>query len=163
MAHSLARQKGRYGRVEEEHLPPPLRAPLRVGEWVERVAGLETRLPVRILNGPPLEVQADGDQLDQLLINLIDNAVEAARETDGGVRVGWEVVRRHLEVWVEDDGPGISDTGNLFVPFYTTKPGASGIGLAPGRQIAEAHGGTLTLENRSSASGCIAHLRLPIP
>src|SRR5205823_12516883 len=103
-----------------------------------------------------------GDQLDQLLINLIGNAVDAAGEASGGVRVRWEKAALHLEVIVEDDGPGLSNTANLFVPFFTTKPKGTGIGLVLCRQIAEAHGGTLELENRRGRSGCVARLRLPL-
>jgi two-component system, NtrC family, nitrogen regulation sensor histidine kinase NtrY len=86
--------------------------------------------------------------------------VDAALETGGNVRVGWTKAGGHLDVWVEDEGPGLSNTSNLFVPFFTTKPGGTGIGLVLGRQIAEAHGGTLTLENRSTGTGCEARLRL---
>jgi len=67
-----------------------------------------------------------------------------------------------LEITVEDDGPGIANLQNLFVPFFTTKPSGSGIGLVLCRQIAENHNGSLTLENRSERSGCIARLRLPL-
>jgi signal transduction histidine kinase len=133
-----------------------------VGEWVRRTVELEQRLPVRIVPGPPLEIDADGDQLDQLLINLVRNGVDAALETHGGVRAGWTVHDSHLDVWVEDDGPGLASTANLFVPFFTTKPSGTGIGLALSRQIAEAHGGTLTLENRPGAQGCVARLVLPL-
>ena len=115
--------------------------------------------------GPGLVIRADGDQLEQLLINLLHNGIEAATETRGRVRVGWrrlDGLPDLLELWVEDDGPGLSNTSNLFVPFFTTKPGGSGIGLVLSRQIAEAHGGTLTLENRQAARGCRATLRLPL-
>jgi nitrogen fixation/metabolism regulation signal transduction histidine kinase len=146
-------------------LPEPQFSPVDVGAWVRRVAELETRLPVHVVPGPSLEVHADGDQLDQLLINMVRNAVDAALETGGGVRVGWTYDDRDgddLDVWIQDDGPGLSNTDNLFVPFFTTKPRGSGIGLVLSRQIAEAHGGTLTLANRTDAVGCEAHLRLPI-
>jgi nitrogen fixation/metabolism regulation signal transduction histidine kinase len=158
-AEALARFMSSYARLAR--LPSPHLGPLEVGEWVGRVVNLETRMPVQLVAGPPARVRADGDQLDQLLINLIDNAVDAAGETGGGVRVGWSADRKQVEVWVEDDGPGIADTGNLFVPFYTTKADGSGIGLVLSRQIAEAHNGTLTLMNRGNASGCLAQLSLP--
>jgi signal transduction histidine kinase len=125
------------------------------------VAGLETRLEVGITPGPDVTVQADPDQLEQLLINLVRNATDAALETKGGVRVGWNRVGGQLEIRVEDEGPGLANTANLFVPFFTTKPGGSGIGLALSRQIAEGHNGSLTLENRTDRIGCRALLRLP--
>jgi signal transduction histidine kinase len=128
---------------------------------VRRVVILETRLPVHIQGGPDVTIQADGDQLDQLLINLLRNAVDASLETGGGVRVGWAREDGNVDIWVRDDGPGIADTANLFVPFYTTKPNGSGIGLTLSRQITEAHRGTLTLEN-AQEGGCIARLRLPV-
>ncbi|HET7564348.1 MAG TPA: ATP-binding protein [Gemmatimonadaceae bacterium] len=143
-------------------LPRPKRAPLGVCAWVERVVRLETRLPVTIVPGPDISIHADGDQLDQLLINLVRNGADAAMETGGGVHVGWTTADSTLELWVEDEGLGLSDTANLFVPFFTTKPNGSGIGLALSRQIAEAHGGTLTLANRRDARGCEARLRIPI-
>ena len=158
-AEALARFMSSYARLAR--LPPPNLAPLEVGDWIGRVVNLETRIPVAVREGPPARVQADGDQLEQLLINLIDNAVDAAQETGGGVRVGWSADPRQVEVWVEDDGPGIADTGNLFVPFYTTKAHGSGIGLVLSRQIAEAHSGTLTLTNRSGEPGCLARFQLP--
>jgi len=159
-------------------LPQPRRQPLEVGAWVNRVAGLEARLKVTVEPGPPVTVQADGDQLDQLLINLVRNAIDAVLEakspsagpagaqtlepTDRWVKVGWEKRTGELVVWVKDAGPGLANTGNLFVPFFTTKSGGSGIGLALCRQIAEAHGGTITLENRADVKGCLARLVLPL-
>jgi signal transduction histidine kinase len=128
-----------------------------------RVASLETRLPVGVLPGPFACVNADADQLEQLLINLVRNAADAALETGGGVAVGWKRGRERLEIWVADDGPGLPETTNLFVPFFTTKPGGSGIGLVLCRQIAEAHGGSLSLENRRGHKGSIARLFLPMP
>jgi signal transduction histidine kinase len=120
---------------------------------------------VVVVGGPDMQIVADGDQLDQLLINLVANAVEAAQETSGGVRIRWrhrEGLAEQLVLEVEDDGPGLPPTQNLFVPFFTTKPQGSGIGLVLSRQIAEAHGGTLTLENRRDGDGCTARLVLPL-
>jgi two-component system, NtrC family, nitrogen regulation sensor histidine kinase NtrY len=155
---ALSRFMASYARLAR--LPPPRMGAVDVGEWVRRVVALETRLPVRIEAGPDVAVRADGDQLDQLLINLVRNAVDASIETKGGVCVGWYVENGHVEVWVRDEGPGLPDTANLFVPFFTTKPNGSGIGLALSRQIADAHRGALTIENRSGARGVEARLRL---
>jgi nitrogen fixation/metabolism regulation signal transduction histidine kinase len=144
-------------------LPPPQFRAVEVGALVRRVVALETRLEVSAQPGPEIVIQADKDQLEQLLINLIRNAVDATLQAGGdGVRVTWGRTDTHLNVWIEDDGPGLSNTANLFVPFFTTKPGGSGIGLVLSRQIAEAHGGTLTLANRRHAQGCEARLRLPL-
>jgi signal transduction histidine kinase len=106
-------------------------------------------------------LDADGDQLDQLLINLVRNAVDASLETNGGVCLGWTRQNGALLLMVEDEGPGLASAANLFVPFFTTKPEGSGIGLVLSRQIAEAHGGSLSLENRVGARGCVATVRLP--
>lgn len=158
-SEALGRFMSSYAQLAK--LPPPERGELRVEDWVRRVAALEPRVPVEIEPGPDLTISADGDQLDQLLINLVENAADAAVQTDGEVRIRWSDAGRFLEVEVEDDGPGLAQTANLFVPFFTTKPSGSGIGLALGRQIAEGHGGTLVLENREDADGCVARIRLP--
>ena len=158
-AEALTRFMASYARLAR--LPQPALAPLRVHEWVERVARLETRLSVEMQPGPDLTIEADGDQLDQLLINLVDNATDAALEASGTVRIGWRLRAGWLEVTVEDDGPGLSDLGNLFVPFFSTKAHGSGIGLVLSRQIAEAHGGSIILRNRAHQVGCEALLRLP--
>ncbi len=159
-AEALSRFTGAYARLAR--LPKPTFHPLEVGSWIRRVAGLETRLPVSVLAGPDVTISADGDQLEQLLINLIRNAADAALETGGGVRVGWKKNGANLEVWIEDDGPGISNPSNLFVPFFTTKPSGVGIGLILSRQIAEAHGGMLSLKNRPAGQGAEARLILPL-
>jgi nitrogen fixation/metabolism regulation signal transduction histidine kinase len=157
---ALGRFMAAYARLAR--LPQPTLAPVNVTEWITRVAKLDARAKVRLEKGPPLVISADADQLEQLLINLVHNAADAAHETGGGVKLTWSRYSSYLEVSVLDEGPGISNTANLFVPFFTTKPGGSGIGLVLSRQIAEAHGGTLTLQNRRDGRGCEAKLRLPI-
>ena len=127
----------------------------------EEVAALETRVPVRVEPSPPVTIHADADQLEQLLINLVRNGADASLETGGGVRVAWRSDDGALDLSVVDDGPGLASSANLFVPFFTTKPHGSGIGLVLCRQIAEAHGGSLSLENRVGEHGCVARLRLP--
>ena len=159
-SEALTRFTNAYARLAR--LPQPNLQPVRFEPLVQRIAALETRVPVAVKRGPDLTVSADADQLEQLLINVVRNAVDASLETCGGVTLGWTRTRRMLEVFVDDEGPGLPNTGNLFVPFFTTKPGGSGIGLVLSRQIAEGHGGTLTLENRAHARGCRATLRIPI-
>src|SRR6266850_6969126 len=143
-------------------LPPPKFQPVDIGGLLRRVVRLETRMPVSLEPGPEVTVRVDGDQIEQVLINLIRNAVDAALVTGGGVRLSCQRSNGYIEVVIQDDGPGLPNTTNLFVPFFTTKPGGSGIGLVLSRQIAEAHGGSLTLENRKNGPGCEARLRLPI-
>src|SRR5687767_5196295 len=159
-ADSLARFVESYSKLAR--LPPPRLEPLKIGTLVSRVASLETRLPVNVVSGPELVVRGDDVQLEQLLINLVRNAVDASMETNGRVEVGWQQKNGQVEVWIRDEGPGLASTANLFVPFFTTKAQGSGIGLVLSRQIAEAHGGTLTLENRQQVRGCEARLRLPL-
>jgi nitrogen fixation/metabolism regulation signal transduction histidine kinase len=158
-SEALSRFLGAYARLAK--LPRPVFAPVDVTKLVERAAGLETRVPAHIEYGPAMTLQGDADQLEQLLINLLRNAADAALETQGVVGITWVRKPSAVEVYVRDEGPGLSNTANLFVPFFTTKPGGSGIGLVLCRQIAEAHGGALTLENRTDRQGCVATLVLP--
>ena len=159
-SEALIRFMSAYARLAR--LPAPQRVPLEVGTWVRRVAALETRLPVRVQGGPPTTIRADGDQLDQLLINLLRNAVDASLETGGDVCIRWTRQNGTVSIIIEDEGPGLPSSANLFVPFFTTKPQGSGIGLVLSRQIAEAHDGALSLENRKNGTGCIATFRLAV-
>jgi two-component system, NtrC family, nitrogen regulation sensor histidine kinase NtrY len=158
-AESLSRLMASYAQLAR--LPHPKLERVSVSDWVRRVAALETRRAVKVSPGPDVTVVADGAQLDQLLINLIRNAVDASTETDGEVEVHWSAQNGRLEVSVRDRGLGLADPTNVFVPFFTTKPNGSGIGLALSRQIAEAHRGTLALTNRRDG-GCEARLSLPV-
>ena len=158
---SLARFTEAYARLAR--LPAPSLAPVDVADLIRRVTVLESRRGVVVEPGPALTLVADATQLEQALINLIRNGVEAAQELGGGVRVSWRVAGGALEMLVEDEGPGLPATSNLFVPFFSTKPGGSGIGLVLTRQIAEGHGGSLSLENRTDRSGVCARLRIPLP
>jgi len=158
-------------------MPQPVLRKSSLLPLVERVAGLETRLHVQVVPGPATELEVDADQLEQMLINLLRNAVEAALEPshfpgasgDGGtasladplVAMRWAVDGRDLILTIEDNGPGLLNPSNAFVPFYTTKPAGSGIGLVLSRQIAEAHGGSIELVNRTDQRGCRARVRLP--
>jgi signal transduction histidine kinase len=158
-AAALSRFMQSYARLVR--LPPPRIGRVDVAAWVRRTVDLETRAQVQVTGGPALEIPGDPDQLDQLLINLVSNAVEAAAETTGGVRIAWSAADGTAVICVEDDGPGVADTANLFVPFFTTKPAGSGIGLVLARQIAEAHGGSLVVRNRPVGRGAEAVIRLP--
>src|SRR3954470_7860996 len=158
-ADSLSRFMEAYARLAR--LPPPQKEYFDLSELIRRVVNLEPRLPVTMAAGAEIKIMADAAQLEQLLINLVHNAVDAALETQGKVTVGWRVAGDCIEIFVTDEGPGIMNPTNLFVPFFTTKPGGSGIGLALSQQIAEAHGGSLTLGNRRDRQGAEALLRLP--
>ena len=153
-AEALTRFTRAYAQLAR--LPEPRRREVKIDALARRVAALEKRVPLQ-LDGPAVVINADEDQLEQLLINLVKNAADAARSE---VAIRWST-NGALTLRVEDDGPGVSGTTNLFVPFFTTKPSGNGIGLFLSRQIAEAHGGTLTLEDRADANGAVAVLSLP--
>ena len=161
-----------YARLAK--LPVPNKQPVELAPLLRRIASLEARLPVQIVEGPAAAPRIDAAQIEQAVINLVKNAVEATLEThpashpqspssgSAGVRLTWSKLAGAVEIQIEDDGPGIANLQNLFVPFFTTKPSGSGIGLVLCRQIAENHGGTLTLINREGTPGTVAHLRLPL-
>jgi two-component system nitrogen regulation sensor histidine kinase NtrY len=147
-------------------MPAPSKTRVEVEMLVRRAASLERRLPVSVRPGPKIMLDADPDQLEQLLINLIRNAVDASLdpslEKPGAVEISWKPNNHTVEIFVLDEGPGLLNSDNLFVPFFTTKHGGSGIGLILSRQIAEAHGGTVQLANRKDQTGCEATLALPL-
>lgn len=167
-AESLHRFVESYRQLAQ--LPSPTLQRVALAPLLQRVAQLETRSEVRIVSLAEMDLQADPDQLEQLFINLVRNAVEAAsrEEECGGENVTPEVTiassrQGGLAVAViADNGPGLANETNLFVPFYTTKKSGSGVGLALARQIAEAHGGSLELRNRRDVQGCEAVVRLPL-
>ncbi|MFN7975134.1 MAG: ATP-binding protein [Acidobacteriota bacterium] len=158
-AESLSRFLEGYSSLAR--LPPPEPSQVDLATLVTRVAEAETRTRIAVRAGPPLELLVDAGQIEQLLINVLRNATEASLETGGRVEIGWRLSATSVEIAVDDEGPGVPSSANLFVPFFTTKPNGTGIGLALARQIAEAHGGRLTLENRPEARGCRARLWLP--
>ncbi len=151
-------------------LPSPMLKRVPLAALLDRIAGLETRLTVQVEDVQPVSLMADPDQMEQLLINLVKNAVDAAvdeREEAGlvskpAVRIRSRVAGDMVSILIEDNGPGLTNTSNLFVPFYTTKKSGSGVGLVLARQIAEAHGGSLELRNRTDIIGCQAEVRIPI-
>lgn len=156
-ADSLSRFMRAYTSLAK--LPTPRVRATRLGALIERAAKLDPRKTVDVQRGTPMTLQIDTDLVEQALINLIKNAIDAAGP--GAVSLTWHATRDEAVIEIYDEGPGLAGTDNLFVPFYTTKPEGTGIGLVIARQIAEAHGGQLVLENRQDRSGCVARLRLP--
>ena len=147
-------------------LPDPVFESISVREWVQHAVGLETRIAVVLEEAEDIILWGDRGQLDQLLINLIANAVEATLEChhpdQAQVTVTWQCRAKNLRLIIQDNGPGLDENHDVFVPFFTTKSQGCGIGLALSRQIAEAHNGYLTLENQTDTKGCIATLCLPL-
>jgi nitrogen fixation/metabolism regulation signal transduction histidine kinase len=160
-------------------MPPPVLRQCSVAALVKRVTALETRVDVTVVLGPDITLMADPDQLEQMLINLLRNSAEAVLEPSGvgekseeskipsasepepQIVFTWKVTENNLVLLIEDSGPGLLNPSNVFVPFYTTKPSGSGIGLLLSRQIAEAHGGSIELSNRNGKRGCQVRVALP--
>jgi two-component system, NtrC family, nitrogen regulation sensor histidine kinase NtrY len=144
-------------------LPPPQLRSVALASLMERVTLLELRLPVQLDSGPAVRLNADPDQLEQMLINLLTNAVESSlSNASEPVRASWMQTDASVQIVIEDRGLGIANPENLFVPFYTTKATGSGIGLALAQQIARAHGGEISLVNREDGDGARAIVRLPL-
>jgi two-component system, NtrC family, nitrogen regulation sensor histidine kinase NtrY len=159
-AESLTRFMASYTRLAR--LPPPNKGQMELAPLIRRIARLEQRCPISVGPLPELTLDADADQIEQALINLSKNAAEAALQTGGGVRIRVSEQSGHVLIEIEDDGPGLAKTENLFVPFFTTKPGGSGVGLVLARQIVENHNGSLSLQNREDAQGCVVRVTLPL-
>ena len=159
-SESLQRFMGNYGRLAR--LPPPEYGTVEVEPWLRRMALLEERVPLALEGPAGAVVEADEGLLEQALINLLRNAADASLVTGSGVQITWKVDdRERLAISIVDSGPGLAANAVLFVPFFTTKPAGTGIGLVLSREIIESHAGHLTLENRSDAVGCIATIVLP--
>jgi two-component system, NtrC family, nitrogen regulation sensor histidine kinase NtrY len=172
---SLHRFLEAYRRLAQ--MPAPVLREVQLAALVDRVARLETRIPVCVVPGPSVVFQADPDQLEQMLINLVRNAGDAVLEVSSSnsaessksqlpldsekIVVRWEAGERDLSLIVDDRGPGLLNHANVFTPFYTTKPNGSGVGLVLSRQIAEAHGGRIEIGNRADGRGCSVKVVLP--
>ena len=166
-AASLNRFLQAYQRLT--HLPAPNLQPASVEDLVDRTAQLEARLPVAIRPGPAATILCDPDQIQQALINLLQTPGDAALAPDAqrpnhipAVTFAWAVSADELSFLIEDNGLGIDNPANLFVPFYTTKPQGSGIGLVLAQQIAAAHGGRVAMLSNGDRRGCTASLTLPL-
>lgn len=160
-AEGLARFMTSYASLAR--LPAPELAPVDLGPLLREVAHLDRRATITFRPGPDVVVSADRAQLEQALVNLVKNAIDAMAGAPGEIIVRWDAEVDWVEIAIEDDGPGVGETTNLFVPFFTTKSDGSGIGLVLSRQIVEAHGGQLSLASREDRRGAVARVRLPLP
>ncbi|MFT4247288.1 MAG: ATP-binding protein [Pseudomonas sp.] len=156
-SQSLQRFLGGYARLAR--LPAPQPAALALAPLCERVARLvEAEVVLEI--EPGLWLHADADQLEQVLINLLRNAHEAGGAAPVRLRAYAQAGQGCVQVI--DAGGGLPASDSLFVPFFTTKAGGSGIGLVLSRQIVEAQGGTLTVAARQPGPGTLAQILLPL-
>ena len=160
-ADSLSKFVATYSQLAR--LPAPSKLPISLNSLLHRLVALPAYAGVRVSAPFETEVPADAGQLEQALINLLKNAVEASNGVATDVEIAVARTRDAVIIEIRDTGPGIANPDNLFVPFFTTKPGGSGIGLALSRQIVEAHAGTLAVESRADGQGAIARLSLPAP
>src|SRR5882724_8722956 len=176
-ADSLNRFLQAYRQLAQ--MPPPAMKQCSISTLAKRVAALETRVKITVIPGPDIALMADADQIEQMLINLLRNAAEAAlgpsvsgensnglngsttSDSDPQVVFTWRRTNKDVVLSIEDNGPGLMNPANTFVPFYTTKPGGSGIGLVLSRQISESHRGSLELANRRGRRGCVVEVTLP--
>ncbi len=171
---SLHRFLEAYRRLAQ--MPAPVLREVRLAPLIDRAAGLETRIKVCVQPGPDIVFQADPDQLEQMLINLLRNATDAVLESTTTssevqsdapqperkeVEVQWNADPEEVVLTINDNGPGLLNPANVFTPFYTTKPNGSGVGLVLSRQIAEAHGGRIEIGNRIGVRGCAVRVVLP--
>jgi two-component system nitrogen regulation sensor histidine kinase NtrY len=163
---------------ELAQMPAPVFRPCLLSSLVQRAAALETRVQVGVVPGPDITLMGDPDQLEQMLINLLRNAADAVLQIsadltqpppnqktagcEAPIVLCWQQVENDVVLTIEDNGSGVLNPSNVFVPFYTTKPEGSGIGLVLSRQITEAHGGSLELRNRAGGRGCKLTLTLPL-
>ncbi|SFV07656.1 sensor histidine kinase [Pseudoduganella namucuonensis] len=142
-------------------LPTPR---LEEHDWAAFTGQLAHQAQFTLAGELPLErVFFDGAQMEQALLNLLKNAHESGSPPEG---VSLEVrrVQGVVRIDVQDRGPGMSETvlTNALVPFYSTKRSGTGLGLALAREIAEAHGGRITLANRDGG-GLTVTMVLPLP
>lgn len=143
-------------------LPAPRPQNTELAPLMRRAVKFDPRMTLQLTEGEAITIWMDADQIEQALINLIKNAIEASLVNKGAVMASWSVSNASVRIEIIDEGPGLANFDNLFVPFFTTKPGGSGIGLVLARQIVEAHFGTLSLNNRLERTGCVAIIELPI-
>ena len=156
----LSRFVGIYAGLAK--LPEPSRENVDLGELLDKVCALESRVPIH-LDGVQLSFELDRDQIEQAMLNILRNAADAVADRDQPeVTIRCRQKAGGVSIEVLDNGPGPPESKNLFVPFFTTKPNGSGIGMLLVRRIAELHGGTFDLEARADGtSGAVARLWLP--